>query len=234
MTKCFALILGLSVLVKPVLSQLRKDVVEQGDLNWAFNNADYVPEFDQLPRTVEGTNYLNEEWFKGDIYLKNTEVVLKGYPLRYNLDEQYLELNTKLGIKIVPLHLLSSFRVADGKRPRVNFVNCSNYQYLDGFTALNGIFEIIVGGEYQLLAYKQLKLIRANYAPTVDMGYKNDRWVVRERFYYVKEGLVYPMPQSKKEFLHTMNMEGLADFMRKNKHKLKEREDLVAIFEFMQ
>ena len=234
MTKCFALILGLLVLVKPVLSQLRKDVVEQGDLNWAFNNADYVPEFDQLPRTVEGTNYLNEKWFKGDIYLKNTEVVLKGYPLRYNLDEQYLELNTKLGIKIVSLHLLSSFRVADGKRPRVNFVNCSNYQYLDGFTALNGIFEIIVGGEHQLLAYKQLKLIRANYAPTVDMGYKNDRWVVRERFYYMKEGLVYPMPQSKKEFLHTMNMEGLADFMRKNKHKLKEREDLVAIFEFMQ
>ena len=234
MLKYLVLILGFYALAQPSFSQLQKEVIERGDLSWAFNNTDYVPEFDQLPRIVEGTNYLNEEWFKGDIYLKNTKVVLKGYPLRYNLDEQYLELNTKLGIKTVPLHLLSSFRVSDGKRPRVNFVNCGNYQYHDGFTVLNGIFEIIVGGEYQLLAYKQLKLIRANYTPAVDMGHKNDRWVVREKFYYVKEGLVYPIPQSKKQFLNTMNMEGLGDFMRKNRHKLKDREDLVAIFEFMQ
>lgn len=181
---------------------------------------------------VEGTVFLHDEWVIGTIQIKKNTVV-EDVPIRYNMDNQTLEIKYEGEVKICPLERLHSFAYLNFKGSQFKYYNTSEVNNI-GFDIPKGICRIIVDDKIRLLQYVYLETIKSNYNVALATGDPNHKLVKKETPYAIVNDKVYEV---KGNFKGNQDIFGdkssqVKSFIKKNKLKFKTDEDLTQIFEY--
>lgn len=186
------------------------------------------------PGKVIGDSYVSKSWNYGSILLYESEKLIEGYPLRYDIDKDELEINAPGGAKVLSGSKVKSFTWQDSLSHNVvYFVSAKDYMNAEG-TPLAGFFEVLSDGALPAFKKTSLVLKKANYVKEFDTGTRDDQILKKEEFYYVKEGKVYSLPSSKKKILPLFNdqAEKMKTYIETNNMSLKEAHHLQSIFEY--
>ncbi|MEQ8927830.1 MAG: hypothetical protein RLO81_18580 [Fulvivirga sp.] len=184
------------------------------------------------PPKLEGTFYLNDEWIVGDLWLKNNKVI-KGFPLKYDLKNQLLEINTEHGIKVCQLPLIEKFVIKEPLKDSVKYYNTSVVNNVT-FDLPQGICEVLVNDKVKVLKYQYLEIKEATYNAAINMGERNDKVLKKERLYAVVRDEVFELKNKvgKNEEVFGDKTAQVEDFAKKNGLKLKEDAEIIKVFEY--
>lgn len=180
----------------------------------------------------------------GDIYLTSTfnisafqlyegGKVIEGYPCKLDLRLNEFDIKTKEGIKVLPGKLVKSFIYDDSvTNQRHNFVNASEWKSANGAT-LSGFLEILADGKIKLVGYTELVFLKADYNVAKDVGNKDNRYIKKEKYFYIADNSINPLPK-KKELLTIFGdqKESLQQYISKENLNVKNTDDLIKLFSY--
>ena len=102
------------------------------------------------PGGVKGSTYLDKKWNLATILLFQSEKLLEGYPVKYELKENELEVKASNGIKILGTKNIKSLVWKDSITQEPKYF-ISGSEYTDEGTPLNGLLEVLSDGKVPLL-----------------------------------------------------------------------------------
>ena len=201
----------------------------EGTINANLNRSGIVDAFDNRNSEREVENiFLMDEWSDGQVVFINGDVFDQG-KFRYNLKNNRLEiLMSKDVIKVADLYMLRFFKLYEGSRDTVRFINISHYaEQLK--TERNGIYEVLVNDKFTLLKHHFLKTIKADYVPAFDLGSTKDRIVMEEEYFILNDQNIYTI-NKKKDLLDLFEEDrDLKRYMKQENLKMKDETDLIDI-----
>ncbi len=166
-----------------------------------FQNGQMLYVVSPAPGKVIGDAYLHTYWSTGAILLNDKDQIIEGYPLRYDIANDELEIKSNAGIKVLKSDRVKSFMWLDSltNTPQY-FVAAAGYAY-DGKEKPKGYLQIIADGALPALKQTVVHVRKPDYRPELHMG-KMDTYVLkREKFYYTADSHLYPIPSSRKKFI---------------------------------
>jgi hypothetical protein len=186
------------------------------------------------PKTLVGDPYLDSAWQNASILLYNTEKLLEGYPVRYDLIQQEMEVRSKSGIKVIEGKKIKSFVWIDllSKTPKY-FINARDYKTTDG-GQIEGFFCVVSDGKLPLFRLTESYIKKATYSVQFDVGAKDDKVVKKEKLYYALDGKVIQVPASRKKLLPAFEARKneVDAFIKSNSLSLLEDDHVKRIFDF--
>jgi hypothetical protein len=179
---------------------------------------------------VVGTFYLTDTWNTGNVHLGGNRV-LKGFPLKYDLEHNLLEIKADSQVRVCPAGQLERFEWTDavtGNR-RV-FLNGVPYTYPGGQRA-TGVLELLTDGGLQLLAQARTDVQPPTYTPAVDMGRREARVEVKEKLWVATQKALreWPARGDKNAVLFGAHAEKVMAFVKTNRLKFNRRDDAARI-----
>ncbi|MBA4053157.1 MAG: hypothetical protein C0490_00440 [Marivirga sp.] len=182
---------------------------------------------------VIGDTYLSPEWKRSAILLYEGNKLLEGYPVRYDIKADELDVKTQSGVKVLSGRNVKSFIWIDSVLSEPNyFINAKEYK-LDGVT-LSGFFEVLVDGKSPLFKKMLVTIKKADYNVQLSIGSRDDKIIKNPEFYCAVGNKVTEIPAGKKKLLPMFNaVEGeMEKFIDENALSPKKEEDLVKIFTY--
>lgn len=178
---------------------------------------------------IQGNHYLYEEWHQGNITLKNGHQ-MKNIDFRYNLKTHQIELKSSNRTQVIHLNNIYQFEIPQQEKSQLFL----SYTSLKSNRAIYGIFEVLSKGKIQLLRKPLLKLQRADYVPTHNVGNKNDMYIQAQEFYIIQNQELISVKAKKKNILSLLHLheEEIALFVKKHQLHCRKIEDLKKIFDF--
>ena len=102
------------------------------------------------PGGVKGSTYLDKKWNLATTLLFKSEKLPEGYPVKYELKENELEVKASNGIKILDTKNIKSLVWKDSITQEPKYF-ISGSEYTDEGTPLNGLLEVLSDGKVPLL-----------------------------------------------------------------------------------
>ncbi len=183
------------------------------------------------PGKVIGDTYLSTSFRQAAILLYKDNKLLEGYPIRYDIQSDELDVKTSKGIKVLEGRNIKSFLWVDSAHlDPVYFVNAKEYKL--GGTPLTGFFEVLVDGKAPLFKKTNLALKKANYNEALSVGSRDDKILKQSEFYIGQSGRVIELPSTKKKFLPLFESKAaeMEKFIDTSGLSIKKQDDLIAIF----
>lgn len=196
------------------------------------NPGEVLIEFDSRTTGLKGDFYIDDTWQKGDIYLKSEQNIRNQW-IRYDLQNDLLEIKFRDEIKVIPLNRLDHFNLLEPGLSK-RYMNCDRFSFEDG-TRLSGICQVLVNGFFGAMVKYDYEIKKADYVPALDMGSRHDEVLIKKYPFLLKEGYVYRMPRRKKEF-YDFVINPYADvraYMKENNLNFRREPDLVRIIEYL-
>ena len=194
-----------------------------------------INEIPYVPHEYHGSFYMKEDWARGNIISSEGDTI-RDYPLKFDIENQRLEIKVNDGIKVLDRVNIASFEWLDeSQKQMVKFVNATQYEFV-GPKAI-GVFEVLVDGDdVKLLSLKKTEIREGNYNQQIDIGDRTPKIVQKESFYIWRDGWVNQLTGSKRKAL--LHFRGKADavseYAKKHKLNMKKREDLIEIVAYYQ
>ena len=184
------------------------------------------------PSHLEARNYLRLEWQTGNVYLFNEQVLLN-QEIRYDLDNNLIEIKGQNVTKIMEGFKIRRFEWIGDNHEKSLFANCAGYQYP---TWTEGFYRILTEGKVSLLERTAIveKVDHVTGAQEVEMFVKDDKPDELEEILYVAEGnLVHDLGR-KKEILNYFGDKAPQVEAYRKEHRLNFRgkKDLIQIVEY--
>ena len=180
---------------------------------------------------VIGDTYLDTQWRRSIILLYENNRILEGYPLRYDINTDELDVKTKSGVKVLSGRNVKSFSWLDsiGNKPHF-YINAKEYKS-NGAT-LTGFFEVLEDGKMSLLKRTTISIKAADYNVQLSMGSRDDKILKKVVYYYLRDNQIIEVPGNKKKFLTIFNDKAgvIEKYLRTGALSLKKEEDLMQIF----
>ncbi len=179
---------------------------------------------------VTGTFYLADDWHTGNVYLGRNRT-LNGYPLKYDLEHNLLEIKADSQVRVCPAGQLEKFEWTDGATGnRRVFLNGAPYTYPNGGRT-TGVLELLTDGPLQLLVQARADVQPPTYTPAVDMGRREARVAVKEKLWAAtgKSLREWPARGDKTADLFGAHAGQVTAFVKTNRLKFNKREDAVRI-----
>ena len=166
-----------------------------------WNNNEVLYGIPMPPGKVVGDGYLNKNWMISSILLYQDDKLLEGYPVRYDIMLDELEVKGKSGVKVLEGPKVKSFSLVDSISGRPKFyVNAMEYKMEDN-TPLVGFFEVLADGTLPLFGKPTVAVKRANYSVHFDVGTRDDQILKSYDYYTSHDGVVFPVPTSNRKLL---------------------------------
>jgi hypothetical protein len=182
---------------------------------------------------VIGDTYLSTQWKRSVILLYENNKLLEGYPVRYDINADELDVRGVNGVKVLAGKKVKSFVWIDSARKEpYYFVNAKDYKE-DG-VPLIGFFEVLVDGTSPLFKKINITVKKADYNVTLSVGSRDDKILKNPAYYLAEDNKVYEIPASKKKFLPLLkrNASQVEAYMESNGLSPKKEEDLLLIFKY--
>ena len=129
---------------------------------------------------VVGDVYLSNNWNQSKIQLYENGKIISGFPVKYNLKSDVIEIKSKTGIKILTASKVKTFVILDSiSQEERYFVNAMELRH-DG-TPLTGFLEVIVDGNTPLLKRTYLFEKEPTYNPALDVGSRDTKILKKEK-----------------------------------------------------
>lgn len=186
------------------------------------------------PGKVVGDGYLSTEWNRGTILLRANDKLLEGYPLRYDIAADELEIKSINGVKVLKGDLVKSFLWLDTLTGKPGYFVRSNVYTADDNIPSTGFLEVLSDGT--MPAFKQTTLLikKADYRPEFNMGSRDDKILKKVQYLYVAESRLQKIPTSKKKLLTLFGDKAAAmsRFMDEQSYTPTSEYQIKAIFDY--
>lgn len=188
---------------------------------------DIIAHPEYFKTSIVGDLFLQKDWEKGFVNMIDGQKI--PYTMMYNVYQELFWIKKETEVKT----LIFTNEVKEIELGEKKFI----YQlYATENENKGGVMEILTNGEIKLLKHYTSKFI-AGRAQT--SGYENkepDKFITRETYYYLNsdEGIAREFP-TKKEEIYTIfgsKKNEIADYVKKNKLKLKKEKDLICLFDY--
>lgn len=182
---------------------------------------------------VIGDTYLSTNWMKSTLLLYDQDKILKGYPVRYDIQLDELEIKGKDGVKVVKGDRVKSFSLVDSllNRPKY-FVNAKEYKNTDNIT-LSGFFQVLADGPLPLFKKTSIQIKEADYRVQFDVGSRDNKILKKDGYFTLEGKNVIELPSSKKKLLPFFGEKAteIDKFIKLNSLILSNEGHLKAVFE---
>ena len=219
----------LTVFANGVSSQGLVSILDQ-----STNPGAVLMEFDNRRSGTIGTYYVDENWNTGEIHFRSGTVV-KGFPVRYDLQYDILEIKVADQVKVLPIRKMEGFQYYDEESGSLKeFVPCSKLKYEDG-TPLTGICRKFEQGEFGLYSRYDFVVKDPDYVVALDMGTEDKHIYIKERPLLLVKNAIYPIP-SRKMRIYTMfgdRAERAREFAEREKLNVKRTSNLKILVDFI-
>jgi hypothetical protein len=180
-----------------------------------------------------GDTYLDMHWRKSSILLYDNEKLIEGFPVRYDIMTDELEIKSTKGIKVLKGSKIKSFVWIDSlsKTPDY-FVNAKDFKDSDG-VPFSGFFQVLADGSLPLFKKTLIDIKKADYNIQFNVGSSDDKILKKSEFYALKENQVVELPTSRKKLipLFADKAEQMEQFIKENNLSSTKEEQLKIIFQ---
>jgi hypothetical protein len=199
-----------------------------------LGSGDVVYGIPMPPGKVIGDTYLKAEWQRGTILLYDQGKMIEGYPLRYDIKTDELEIRGKGSVKVLSGSKIRSFVWIDSlSRIPVYFVNGKEYKNNEGIP-LTGFFEIVEDGRMPILKKTTITIRKADYSVALDVGSRDDKILKKHDYYYALDHQVNEVPSSRKKLyaIFGNRAEEIEGFVKNNNLNITREDHLREIFRY--
>jgi hypothetical protein len=182
---------------------------------------------------VVGDTYLDTSWRVSSILLYEKDKMIEGYPTRYDIYRDEMEIKAKNGIKVLKGNKIKSFVWIDSlTRKPVFFVNAQDYKNKND-VPFTGFFEVLTEGDIPLFKRTYIDIKKADYNIQFNVGSQDDKILKKREYYALKDKDIIEIPTSKKKLLPFFEdkAEELEKFMKDNDLSASKEEDLKLLFQ---
>jgi hypothetical protein len=135
---------------------------------------------------VTGSTYLDDDWQRAEITLKNG-VVIDELPVRVEIEQANVEIQYQGSVRYLDLNEVALMNLIDKRTGgKSSFAKAERYAFND--QKLKGIVKVHSGKRYSVVTQFYIELLPANYNVAMDVGSKNHRKVKRERSFISQDG----------------------------------------------
>jgi len=197
-----------------------------------LSNADMLYGIPLPEGKVIGDTYLEVQWKAASILLYEKDKLIEGFPARYDIYLNELEIKGKNGIKTLKGDKVKSFVWIDSlTNSPVYFVNAKEFKNEDNVT-LTGFFQVLIDGSLPLFKKTKIDVKEADYNVQLNVGSLDDKILKKDELYVVKGHQVMEVPSSKKKLLQLFGdkSEDIQKFIKDNALKTNEEYHLTTIF----
>jgi len=184
------------------------------------------------PGRVLGDTYLDSKWNVGSVLIKGKENMIEGYPMKYDIKAQNVEIKTTLGVRLLDVKNVGHMFWVDSLTQQPHyFVNAANYKF-NGVPMI-GLMEVLADGKVSLLRKSIIAVKQPTYNAALDVGTRDTKILKKAVFYYNQGDAVVEV-KSKKKLLESFGEYGdeVAAHMKLNRLDTKSARDLTEIFTF--
>ena len=182
---------------------------------------------------VIGDYYLNKRWNKASILLYQSETMIEGYPVKYDIKNDLIEIRTSAGIKILDVRKIKNLAWIDSMAiaPQY-FVNANEFK--KGKKSYSGLMEVMVDGPLPLLKRTELDIREPNYVPALDVGSKDTKILQKSVILYSNSGELIEI-KNKKDVLEASGdlSKEVDEYIKANKLNLNKDAGMKRTFEFI-
>ena len=185
------------------------------------------------PGKLEGNNFLDTNFVQSNIMLYNEKKVFDNVSSRFDILNNFLEIETSTGIRIVDGTQIKFFTLPNPLQPNgAIFMNVRNFK--NDAENLKGFFELITDGKTSLMIFHKAWEKKANYNEALSVGDVNSKIIKEQTFYLVKAEVAKKIGSSKKNLLEFMNdhRPEMEKFLKEGDYSLKSKADLVSILSY--
>ena len=215
--------IGLVLLLISQLTSVAQEYVKpDGNLDVNGDPGSTMMQKKYIPKN-EGSKLLFDEMYGGKIYVKG-----RG---------QTNDLNIDLEQKIVLFKVKNEIRQMNFSG--IDSVVFGNFKVIFKLADLRGCLLAYNVGGHSIIDYKTASLDESDYNKSLDVGNRDNKWVIKDEFYLVKliddyydeDYGVVKIPTSKKKISQLFNnSDEVTIFIKENSLKFKEVEDFVKLF----
>jgi hypothetical protein len=197
-----------------------------------MTNGDIMYGIPLPPGKVIGDSYLDTHWKKSTILLYEKDKLIQGFPSRYDIYLDELEINARNGIKVLKGDKIKSFVWFDSSTNVPSyFVNAKDFKNEDN-VPLTGFFQVLSDGANPLLKKTDIHIRKATYNVALNVGSQDDKILKKDDFYLLKGSNVFEIPSSRKKLLPLFGdrAEVMEKFIKENSLSTTKEDDLKIIF----
>ena len=182
---------------------------------------------------IIGDTYLDIHWNNASILLYESEKLIEGFPIRYDIMANEVEVKTKKGIRILQGIKIKSFVWVDSvtKAPDY-FVNAKDFKD-ESNVPYSGFFQVLSEGSLPLFKKTEIDIKKADYNIQFNVGSQDDKILKKNEFYTLKDNQVVELPSSKKKIVALFGdkSEAMEVFIKENDLSITKGDQLKIIFE---
>jgi len=178
---------------------------------------------------IIGNIYYDEEWKPCSFTISETNQVIDGYPGRYNIFYDELDVNTTTGEKAIESRKIKSFTLGELKKS--TFINASDYS-VDG-APLRGFLEVLVEGPAPLFKRHTLIIKEPDYNPALSAGSHDSKIIKQSELFYAK-GTELVKAKNKKKIMASFGGKAsqVEDHFKSNPVSFTDEAGLITIFTY--
>ncbi|MFZ1806779.1 MAG: hypothetical protein WAU36_06145 [Cyclobacteriaceae bacterium] len=213
----------------PSQMKIRNTLEGMSDLG-GLGQSDMFQGVDIEAGRILGDYYLDAKWNTSSVLMYGSGKVIEGYPVKYDIEGNSLEVKVGAQIKLIKVSRVESLIWYDSitNVPRA-FVNAKDYS--ENGVELNGLLEVLVDGDIPLIKKTTIWVKRPDYVIAFDVGSKDTQINKREVFYYAKGKELFEI-KKKKELIALFGDKGdeVNRFIKVNQLNVKEQRGLASAF----
>ncbi len=198
-----------------------------------LSNSDILYGVPGEPGGVVGDVYLNKRWNNATILLYQSEVMIEGYPVKYDIKSNLIEIKSNTGIKVLDVKKIKNMVWKDSTTTLLHyFVNGNEYKK-DG-TPHSGLLEVLVDGMIPLLKKTQIFVKQPTYNDAMGSGSKDFKIYQKPTIFYSKDGELFEIKNKKDVLEASGNLtKEVEDYIKANKLNLNKDAGMKRTFEFI-
>jgi hypothetical protein len=185
------------------------------------------------PGRLVGDTYVDPKWRMSAIHLYENDIVLEGYPLRFDILANELEVHTVEGIKVLHGEAVSSFMWIDEEtNVKDYYINAKEFEVKDN-KSHTGFYHILSDGAMPLLKRTKILVKKPDYNPNLNMGSPDTKIIKTYEYYYVKDKQVFRLSSLSKKVIPVFEERSgeMKAFIADNSLSAANEKDLVKMFE---
>lgn len=213
--------------ILPVIAAKAQVRLEEGRLIRRTYSGSNVEAFDLNPPSVQGTNYLHDEWRHGSVALMDGRN-MQNLPLRLDLEYYQLEVKTPQGQRVIPGRTIRQYEWQNPEGNTEFFLNSVLFDPSNDVP--EGFIEILYEGPLTLSRKTELIVAKPMYNQALDAGHKDTRILKKVNLYFIdKSNALSKVPKNKNDFLTFFGplADEMGEFQKSRRLSIRNTDDIV-------
>ena len=230
----FTLLCQVSVFAQwAIPTQLRaENTLDRLSDKGGLSNSDILYGIPLPPGSVVGDVYFDKKWNSATILLYQTETMIEGYPVKYDIKGDVLEIKSSAGIKVLDVRKVKNMVWIDSLTQKPHyFANGAEFK-VEG-VPVNGLLEVLVDGKTPLMKRDQIYVKDPTYNVAMGAGSRDTKIYHKFTYYYSKGSELIKVKGKKDVLAITNNTAAVEEYIKQNKLNVSKESGLIKVFEYI-